>query len=417
MDQAAQKRASRLKKRNAMGEAAYKAQETAARNARKIRAAARAQPLPLPAPVPVITPAPVLITPAPVITPPERPPRRSTKEIMAIMNNLNKPEIPSNKAPPIPERPAKEKTNINTTIEYVIDKIRSLINIIDDRMKNRPDNESDQPYEDQIDILRETLKSIYKIKIKPIEEPTSPPSPTMKVIRTIKKTPATQIANIEENQPIRKNRQHNWPTWKLNEETKEFELKTNIKKDVKEQIPVFGEPPERPPRRSTEEIMAIMNNLNKPATQKANIEDLQIPGFGEPPVPVLTGPISRNHPSSAWCKPPWEDNKPMWVEPVNINIKKDVKETTLKNYMYKINAFHKKHYTGDPKNFISWVYDTSLIENIDKTYDTPEQKRSLMTAILSVLSRDPEMSTHTELLDWYRTTQNIYQQHINEKKN
>ena len=437
MDQAAQKRAYRLKKRIDMGEAAYKAQETAARNARTQRAMARIY-RPAPAPVPVlITPAPAPVITRPVITPPERPPRRSTKEIMAIMNK---------KAPPVPERKRQEpekltsenvndnemisfkdvKTIITKTIKKTERLFQERINDLNDEisiLREKANEEGKTDY--QLSVIKEkqyyiwrTLKEMYNIGKYELEEvlslindelsiarresskkegrnrvskwneervieeepPTTPPSsPKMKVIRTIKNTPATQIANIEE------------PT-----------------------------PPERPPRRSTEEIMAIMNNLNKPETQIANIEQKPYPKmkrYSDEPPQMSGNPISRDHPLLAFVKPPWEDNKPMWVEPVNINIKKDVKETTLKNYMYKINSFHKKHYTGDPKNFISWVYDTSLIENINKTYDTPEQKRSLMTAILSVLSRDPEMSTHKEILEWYRTVQNIYQQQINEKKN
>ena len=66
---------------------------------------------------------------------------------------------------------------------------------------------------------------------------------------------------------------------------------------------------------------------------------------------------------------------------------------------------------------MSWVYDPEIINNINKTYSTPEQMRSLVTAILSLLSRDPIMSKHTEIIEWYRNLQNMLQVEINEKKN
>ena len=254
-----------------------------------------------------------------LINPPERPPRPSTARIASIMNN---------KAPQIPERKTKETTNINDTIEYVISKVRSLRNDIEKRMKNRPDNESEQPYEDQMEILLLALKSIYKIDITPTTTPTTPPTPTTTPTTPYPKTPYPKMMGYSD------------------------------------------EPPQ-------------MTNNKK---------------------------LSLDHPILSMIK---EDEK----QQLKIAIKDDIKEETLKNYMYKINPFHRLYYKGDPKDFMSWVYDPEIINNINKTYSTPEQMRSLVTAILSLLSRDPIMSKHTEIIEWYRNLQNMLQVEINEKKN
>jgi hypothetical protein len=364
MDQAAIKRAERARKRTAMGDAAYKAQETAARNDRKRRAQERA----IPAPVPVITP-------------PERKPRRSTKEIMALIKD-KAPPVPERKTkePPEPERLTSENVNDNEMIRF-----KDVKEIIKEHIEK-----SRKSYKQRINDLDDEFERLAMSA------------------NTGEKT-EYQIGLIKEKQVFI------WRTKKEMYNYGAFELEDTlhtIEKDVSETRieKLTTERRERANKQSEERRQRDIELKERHGPER----HLYVEKYKK---------IDENNGAIYYSSEEEDDDEKNKMgggelsTKVKIGIKKDIKETTIKNYMYKINAFHKLYYKGDVKDFLSWVYDGSLIENINKSYDKPEQKRSLMTAILSILSRDREMSTHTELLDWYRTAQNIYQQQINEKKN